>query len=41
MYGYRSTIERDMVKVYDSLSEKDRRRYAVIGRFKRGHRGAK
>jgi hypothetical protein len=39
MYGYRSSIERDMVKLYDSLSEKDRRRYAAVEAEKLGHGG--
>ena len=39
MYGYRSAIERDMVKLYKALSEKDRRRYAAVEAEKLGHGG--
>jgi hypothetical protein len=39
MDGYRSTIERDMVKLYKSLSEKDQRRYAAVEVEKLGHGG--
>ena len=39
MYGYRSTSERDMLKLYGSLSEKDRRRYAAVEAGKLGHGG--
>jgi hypothetical protein len=39
MYGYRSAVERQMVKLYDSLTEKDRRRYAAVEAEKLGHGG--
>ncbi len=39
MYGYRAAVERQMVKLYDSLSEKDRRRYAAVEVEKLGHGG--
>ena len=36
---YSTTIERHMQQLYDSLSEKDRRRYAAIEAEKLGHGG--
>lgn len=39
MIGYSSAVERQMVKLYDSLSEKDRRRYAAVEAVKLGHGG--
>jgi hypothetical protein len=36
---YPDQIEREMKKFYDSLSEKDRRRYAAIEAAKLGHGG--
>ncbi len=36
---YSDGIERDMKTFYDSLSEKDRRRYAAIEAAKLGHGG--
>ena len=39
MYGYKAAVERQMVKFYDALSEKDRRRYAAVEALKLGHGG--
>jgi hypothetical protein len=39
MRGYRSGVERQMVKLYGALSEKDRRRYAAVEAMKLGHGG--
>ena len=39
MYPYPAEIEDHMKAFYDSLSEKDRRRYAAIEAEKLGHRG--
>jgi hypothetical protein len=39
MHGYAVAVERQMVKLYDSLSEKDRRRYAAVEAVKLGHGG--
>ena len=39
MNGYSPAVERHMVKLYDSLSEKDRRRYAAVEAVKLGHGG--
>ncbi len=39
MTSYSATIERHMVALYDSLSEKDRRRYAAVEAEKLGHGG--
>jgi hypothetical protein len=39
MKGYRATVERQMVKVYGTLTEKDRRRYAAVEAVKLGHGG--
>ncbi len=36
---YSDEIEKDMRSLYDSLSEKDRRRYAAIEAKKLGHGG--
>ena len=37
---YSSTVARHMRALYDSLSEKDRRRYAAVEAEKLGHGGA-
>lgn len=39
MIGYAESIEVKMVHLYESLSEKDRRRYAAIEAEKLGHGG--
>lgn len=39
MQGYSAFLERHMVRFYDSLSEKDRRRYASLESEKLGHGG--
>jgi hypothetical protein len=39
MRGYQATVERHMVQLYESLSEKDRRRYAAVEAEKLGHGG--
>lgn len=39
MDGYDEGVERHMVRLYDSLSEKDRRRYAAVEAEKLGHGG--
>jgi hypothetical protein len=39
MLGYSDAVERQMVKLYDSLSEKDRRRYAAVEAMKLGYGG--
>jgi hypothetical protein len=39
MRGYRASVERQMVKLYVALSEKDRRRYAAVEAVKLGHGG--
>ena len=39
MRGYSAAVERHMVNLYDSLSEKDRRRYAAVEAEKLGHGG--
>ena len=36
---YSAELERDMKAFYDSLSEKDRRRYAALEAAKLGHGG--
>lgn len=36
---YPSTVERHMAHLYESLSEKDRRRYAAVEAEKLGHGG--
>ena len=39
MIGYSALVERQMVTLYGSLSEKDRRRYAAVEAAKFGHGG--
>jgi hypothetical protein len=39
MMGYAAAVERHMVKLYSSLSQKDRRRYAAVEAEKLGHGG--
>ena len=39
MQTYAKSIERHMLALYDSLSEKDRRRYAAVEAEKLGHGG--
>ena len=39
MRGYPEAVERHMVGLYRSLSEKDRRRYAAVEAEKLGHGG--
>jgi len=39
MIGYSGVVERQMVTLYGSLSEKDRRRYAAVEAAKFGHGG--
>lgn len=39
MSGYSAAVERDMVRLCGSLSEKDRRRYAAVEAKKLGHGG--
>jgi hypothetical protein len=39
MTGYSAAVERHMVRLYGSLSEKDRRRYAAVEAEKLGHGG--
>ena len=39
MIGYSVAVERQMVTLYESLSEKDRRRYAAVEAVKFGHGG--
>ena len=39
MSGYSAAVERHMAKLYGSLSEKDRRRYAAVEAEKLGHGG--
>lgn len=39
MRGYQATVERHMLQLYESLSEKDRRRYAAVEAEKLGHGG--
>jgi hypothetical protein len=39
MQAYSSTVEDHMMALYDSLSEKDRRRYAAVEAEKLGHGG--
>ena len=36
---YEATIEQEMRKFYNSLSEKDKRRYAAVEAMKLGHGG--
>lgn len=40
METYSADVERHMVNLFDSLSEKDRRRYAAVEADKLGHGGA-
>lgn len=39
MREYSAAVERHMVRLYESLSEKDRRRYAAVEAEKLGHGG--
>jgi hypothetical protein len=39
MAEYTAAVERHMVRLYESLSEKDRRRYAAVEAEKLGHGG--
>jgi hypothetical protein len=39
MWTYPAAVERHMQALYDSLSEKDRRRYAAVEAEKLGHGG--
>jgi hypothetical protein len=39
MVGYPAEVERMMVRLFDSLKESDRRRYAAIEAAKLGHGG--
>jgi hypothetical protein len=39
MSGYSAAVERHMVRLYQSLSEKDRRRYAAVEAEKLGYGG--
>ena len=39
MDGYSTELERQMSRLYDSLSERDRRRYAAVEAAKLGHGG--
>jgi hypothetical protein len=39
MNVYKAAVERHMVRLYGSLSEKDRRRYAAVEAEKLGHGG--
>jgi len=39
MNRYSAAVERQMQALYDSLSEKDRRRYAAVEAVKLGHGG--
>lgn len=39
MDGYTPEVERVMTRLFDSLSEKDRRRYAAVEATKLGHGG--
>jgi hypothetical protein len=39
MQAYSATVEEHMVVLYESLSEKDRRRYAAVEAEKLGHGG--
>jgi len=39
MKGFSAAVERHMVRLYGSLSEKDRRRYAAVEAEKLGHGG--
>lgn len=39
MQGYTAAVEGQMLRLYESLSEKDRRRYAAVEAVKLGHGG--
>ncbi len=39
MDGYSTELERQMSRLYDSLGERDRRRYAAVEAAKLGHGG--
>ena len=39
MQSYSAVVERHMLRLYSSLSEKDRRRYAAVEAEKLGHGG--
>jgi len=39
MDGYSVELERQMARLYDSLNERDRRRYAAVETAKLGHGG--
>jgi hypothetical protein len=39
MVDYKAAVKRHMVRLYGSLSEKDRRRYAAVEAEKLGHGG--
>jgi hypothetical protein len=39
MQAYSATVEKHMVALYESLSEKDQRRYAAVEAEKLGHGG--
>ena len=39
LFPYKTSIEKSMKKFYDSLCEKDKRRYAAIERAKLSHGG--
>jgi hypothetical protein len=41
MIGYSDSVELQMVTLYGSLSEKDRRRYAAVEAVKFGHGGVR
>jgi len=41
MSGYKAAVERHMVRLYESLSEKDRRRYAAVEAEKLGQGGVR
>jgi hypothetical protein len=41
MTPYPSSVEKEMKKFFDSLSEKDKRHYAAIETLKLGHGGRK
>jgi hypothetical protein len=41
MTVYSAGVERHMVRLYESLSEKDRRRYAAVEAEKLGHGGVR
>lgn len=41
MEGYSTSVERQMVRFYRSLNERDQRRYAAVEAVKLGHGGVK